>query len=471
MKLRSQLSLAFALIVLLTVVPISLLSNIFTNNEFKKYVTKQNEKRTQEIITSLSTQYNSKEMRWNLDFVHAIGMYSLYDGYIVKVADISGAVLWDAEECDMTACMQVMNDISQRMQTKYPQINGEFTNRDFALLQNGTPIGTVNISYFGPYFFNDNDFHFLDSLNTVLISIGISCLLLSFLIGLIMSKRISSPMSKVAEAARKMSDGDYNARIDAKTGTTELGELVGSVNLLAQSLNLQEALRKQLTADVAHELRTPITSVQTHLEAMIEGIWEVTPERLVGCHEEITRIGTLVKDLEGLAKVESEKIKLDKSPVMISHIFDKAINNLAIDIENKNLSVNLDGYAPELMADEDRLYQVAVNLLSNAIKYTPQGGHIQIAFSQEENHAAFTIADNGIGIPENELPFIFERFYRADKSRNRKTGGSGIGLAVVKAIVEAHNGSVEVQSSLGNGSCFRVMLPLYSAIPDPGNPG
>jgi signal transduction histidine kinase len=399
-------------------------------------------------------------MGWDINSIHTIGMNALYDGYIVKVLDIENRTLWDAEECDMSACRNIMRDISLRMRQKYPQMNGEFTVRDFPLSHSGADVGTARISYFGPYFLSDNDFNFLSALNVVSVSVGIVCLILSIAVGLYMSKRISDPISKAARAAHRMSNGDYTARIDSKHNTVELEELVDSINQLSTTLSYQESLRKQFTADVSHELRTPLTSIQTHLEAMMEGIWEPTPERLESCHEEASRIGTLVKDLEALARIENENVTLRKTRVSLHQIWCKAIDGFELELQNKGLSVTLEGEASEFWADEDRLGQVAVNLLSNAIKYTPKGGHIAVTLSQAKKHAVFFVDDDGIGIPEQELPFIFERFYRADKSRNRKTGGAGIGLAVVKSIVTAHGGEIKVKNLPERGSRFVVMLPV-----------
>lgn len=460
MRLKTKLSLTFALVVLLTVALTSILSNLVINSEFKKYITKQQEQKTQELVSSIIAQYNGAAISWDVNFIHAIGMNALYDGYIVRVLDAQNQVLWDAEKCDMTTCMQVMNDVAERMKTKYPRIGGEFTSREFLLVQDSVTIGKAIISYYGPYFLSENDFHFLDTLNKVLFVIGISALILSVAVGLFMSKRISDPICKAVGVARRMAGGDYTARISSQDDTKELADLTDSVNLLAQSLRRQESLRKQLTADVAHELRTPITSAQTHLEAMIDGLWEPSTERLESCHEELTRIGSLVKDLENLAKVDNDKLALDKKPLDLSSVLHKVISSFEMDIQNKALAVTFTGAAPAAPADEGRICQAVANLLSNAIKYTPQGGQINITLSHTEKYAMLTVEDDGIGIPEHELPFIFERFYRADKSRNRKTGGSGVGLAIVKAIVEAHEGNVEAESKLGCGSCFRVMLPL-----------
>lgn len=458
-SIRSQLSFMTAMVVLVTVILISLLSNLFINWKFKDYITRQQRQNTQELAASLGFTYQAASGSWDTDFIHTIGMYALYDGYIIKVYDNQGNSVWDAEQHDMSRCAQVMADISERMQEKYPRLDGEFVSQDFPLYQEGARIGTASLSYYGPYFLNENDFGFLSALNTILFGVGLLSLILALLVGWVMSKKISRPVIRTAQAAQAISAGDYQIRFDTAAGIKELDGLVASVNQLADSLHRQEALRKRLTADVAHELRTPLTTVGTHLEAMMEGVWEPTAGRLLSCHEEIIRITALVQDLESLAKVESENLKLNLKPVNLHQLVKSVEQTLETEIYRKKLELTIQGNVSCVYGDPDRLRQVVLNLLSNSAKYTPEGGKIRVILEETNCDVIMTVEDNGIGIPEEEQPFIFERFYRADKSRNRKTGGAGIGLAIVKSIVDAHKGSVNVKSVLGSGSQFTVKLP------------
>ncbi|MDR1377647.1 MAG: HAMP domain-containing protein [Synergistaceae bacterium] len=462
-SLKAQLSLNIALVALLTVALISVLSNIFIKRRFEDYILEQQRQRTEEILSSLSQQYDENTQSWNLSFVHAIGMHALYDGYIVEVDDASGGMLWDAETCDMSACARVIEDISQKMRTSSPGLDGKFTETSFALTRNGQKIGAVRVNYFAPYFFDENDVLFLEALNTVLVGSGVFSLLLAIIVGWLLARRMSNPIRRTAEVAKQMSGGDYAARIEEKTSVLELDELVLSVNRLARSLSEQENLRKQLTADVAHELRTPLTTIGTHIEAMIEGVWQPTKERLSSCHEEIQRISKLVRDIESLARVESDNLKLDKAPVNLRELAEKTLRSFETEIADKKLRLSVEGSSPEIWADRDRIRQVLVNLLSNAVKYTPPNGNIRVILSEMDAAALLVVEDDGTGIPEEELPMIFERFYRADKSRNRMSGGSGIGLAIVRSIVTAHGGKVEAGNRFEGGSRFQVRLPVKAA--------
>jgi len=458
-SIKSRLSSTILVIVLLTIGIISFLSNILINKQFTNYISKQQELKAQIITSSISQQYSTFTDQWNMDYVHAIGMFSLYEGYIIKVYDKDGMLLWDAQAHDMKLCNQIMDEISERMRIQYPQLNGDFTSVSQPLSQDGNVIGSVSISYFGPFFLNENEFRFIHSLNIILLSVGVLSLVVSLLVGHLLAKRISRPILNTVEVTKQIADGKYEARLEEKSDTDELQLLITSINHLAESLETMEKLRKQLTEDVAHELRTPITILQSYLEAMTEGIWEPSEERLQSCYDEVVRIGTLVKDLESLAKLEKDNLHLNKQEIDLRTIIDQVVSTFEAESMNKKLLITVQGGHTYLMADLSRIKQVVVNLLSNAIKYSEEGCNITVALFENKDNVGFSIQDTGAGIPADELPYIFERFYRADKSRNRMTGGSGIGLTIVKSILHAHGGNITVQSELGQGSTFTVTLP------------
>lgn len=458
-SLKSKLSLTIAFVVLITVALISFLSNYLIQDQFKSYIAVQQQKAAKQIVESISVQYDPASDAWNTDFIHTIGMYALYDGYIVKVYDKNGRSVWDAETCDMSLCTKVIDDISHRMMMEYPDVNGKFTTATFPAVQDAREIGKVSVGYFGPYFLSEDDFLFLDTLNKILVGIGVFSLVISVITGIFLARQLSKPILRTVEVTKAIADGKYGTRIREDAGTKEMDQLIRSINHLASSLEKQEALRRQLTADVAHELRTPLTTVQTHVEAIMEGVWEPTRERLESCYDEMTRLGNLVSDLENLAKVESENLKLNKTEVNLRELTDRILGGFEKELQVNNLSVETEGRCSAVLADRDRISQVIINLVSNAVKYTPDGGKIRITLSDSEDSAVFSIRDNGIGIPEEEMPFVFERFYRADKSRNRNTGGSGIGLAIVKSIITAHGGTIEVDSRINEGSDFMFTLP------------
>lgn len=456
-SLRKQLSLSILLTLLITIGLIGLLSNWFINREFEKYITELGRERRENIVDDLGRQFDGFKRNWKLDYVHAIGMNALYDGYILKLYDAGGNMVWDAENHDMSLCGQIMNEISARMEERGAA--GGFVDNTYEIDQNGKKVGAVSIKYYGPFFMNEADFNFINVMNTVLLVIGILSSACSVVVGCLLARRISRPVTKTAYIAKQISKGNYDIRFEPGTRIRELDDLADAINHLSDALKSQEKLRKQMTADVAHELRTPLTALSSHLEAMIEGLWDATPERLKSCHEEVKRLGTLVEDLGQLAKIEGENLVLNKFRMNLFEIVHTVSDTMKGEISKKNLTLSIKGSPVFAEADKNRFSQVVANLLSNAVKYTPEGGAIEIEVYETDRLGIVKVTDTGIGIPETELPLIFERFYRTEKSRNRKSGGAGIGLAIVKSIVNAHGGTVTVDSIKEQGSCFTVSIP------------
>lgn len=456
---RTQLTLIITILVFVTIAVISALANSMINKEFEDYARDQQKEHTRDIVMTLEGQYDLGINNWNVEYVHGIGMSALYDGYIIRLYDNNGNVVWDAKNHNMETCNQVMMDIINLMEKKRPELEGHFVSQNVILTQNNQNIGSVTMEYYGPYFLSETEFNFMDSLNLILFIIGAVSLLCSVMAGGILAKRISLSIIKTSDIAKQISNGNYRIRYDGTIKTRELSELVSAINHMAESLENQENLRKRLTTDVAHELRTPLTSVASHLEAMIDGLWEPTPQRLQSCYEEISRLSGLVSDLEQLAKVENENLGLHKVEVDLMELVKTVTGNLEMESAKKDMGITVNGESSLVFADRDRLNQVLTNLLSNAIKYTSQSGKISVKVQDTKKNGIVIIQDNGIGIPEKDLPHIFERFYRIDQSRNRSTGGSGIGLTIVKSIVAAHGGSIQVESVYGKGSIFTVLIP------------
>ncbi len=457
------MTLSIALIVLSTVGLAAILANSLIGQQFENYVMGQQAERIEDIVSGLDAQYEPGT-GWNQTLVHAAGMYALYNGYIVKVYDASGQSVWDAEHHDMTLCGNIMNEIAERMSHWRSAAGGKMVSERRTLIQDGQDIGTVAISYYGPFFFTENDFAFVTTLNAALgITAGVA-LLFAVGVGALLAMRIARPIVKTAGIAGQIASGDYQVHFEGATGSREISELVESVNALAAALGAQETLRRRLTGDVAHELRTPLAAAAAHLEAMIDGVWEPTQERLASLQEELTRLTGLVSDLEKLADAESGDMKLELRAVDLNELAWEAGRKFELEFAKKRLTYTVAG-AAVAWGDGARLHQVLTNLISNAVKYTPDGGHVRVLIRTEGDWALIEVEDDGSGIPKDALPLLFERFYRVDASRNRKTGGAGIGLAIVRSIVRAHGGTVEARSEEGHGSRFIVKLPAAPKIP------
>lgn len=459
-KISAQLAAGFAFIVLITVAVISVTANGLISRQFEQYVAQQRKKSSEQLAQSLSFQYHAEDGTWNVDYIHGLGMYALKDGYLIRLSDAEGQVIWDAENHDMTLCHQIMQDIRTQMSQRRPDLDGNFTTYRYDLKQNDEVIGYLDVSYYSPYYLNESDFRFLDTLNRILLVVGICAAVAAAAAGAVLAKSLSVPLLKVTEITRKISDGDYGARLETENGQTqEIAALSGAVNHMAERLERQETLCRRLTSDVAHELRTPVANVSLNLEMMLDEVWEPTKDRLQSCYEELGRISGIISDLEKLRQMEAENMNLELEPVNLLELAQAVETAFEPDLKKKKLTCEVSGEAAAVMGDQRRLHQVIFNLVSNAVKYSTEGRSIQIRVKQEKHKAVLIVEDQGIGMSEEELPLIFERFYRTDLSRSRKTGGAGIGLAIVKAIVQAHQGTVTVTSKVGCGSRFTVALP------------
>ncbi|OWA33022.1 two-component sensor histidine kinase [Saccharibacillus sp. O23] len=296
-------------------------------------------------------------------------------------------------------------------------------------------------------------------LQTTLWTFIISVFLAIFL-GLRIAKQISRPLIQMKESAELMRRGSWDIRIQTNTDD-ELNDLASSLNHLAAQLQIQEGLRSTLSEDIAHELRTPLTTLKSHMQAFQDGIWEPTPKRIYSCYEEVERLIKLVADLEKLNEMDSPEFSLNLKKEKLNEVIVKSMEVMGAAFVEKQ--VNLKFKAAEQIVvnvDRDRMLQVMINVLSNALHYTPTGGSVCIEVFREKENVRIQVQDSGIGISEQDLLHIFERFYRGDRSRNRKTGGSGIGLAICRKLVVAHNG--EIWATSKQGAEIYIRLPVSS---------
>ncbi|MBR1824811.1 MAG: HAMP domain-containing protein, partial [Ruminococcus sp.] len=435
-KLSTQLSAGFAAIVFIVIALISVTANLLIRSRFEAYMESEQIRLAQELADELANQYSTATASWNTDYIHGVGMYAVNDGYFLKVLDAEKNTVWDIEQHDMACCEEMMGKIRSDME-RLRKGAGSFESHEYPMYQGHNLIGYAEIMYYTPYYANENAFNFLFSLNIILVVIGVVSMIGAVITGLLFAKRITLPVSGIISRTRKIAEGDYSPADEQSAGSAEMLELSQAVTAMAQTLDRQEKLRQRLTGDVAHELRTPLTNIASHLEMMCEGIWEPTPDRLTGCYEEIQRISGLVDDMEKLHRIDADQLILHKSTFAVQPLLENAAAMFELEIADKSIVLETECADISINADRDRLAQVVTNLLSNAVKYTEKGGRISIIAENGDDGFRLTVRDTGIGISPDDLPHIFERFYRADKSRNRSTGGSGVGLAVAKAIIEA----------------------------------
>ncbi len=265
------------------------------------------------------------------------------------------------------------------------------------------------------------------------------------------------PLRRLTTATRALGGGEKKVRLGKKMGPGELGELAVAFNSMAESLERQERLRQALVADVAHELRTPIAVLQAETEALVDGHRPPDAAALTSLHDEALRLGRMVEDLQALASADAAGLSLERRPVDLAGVASRAADALAGRFRAGGLTLGRSLAPVVVRGDASRLHQVVSNLLVNAAKFTPPGGEVALSLGVEGSCARLEVSDTGPGVPLAEREHVFDRFYRG--SAGRTSGGSGIGLAVVKQLVDAHDGEVRLETSSGGGACFVVLLP------------
>lgn len=458
-SLRNIITISFLTIIALTILSITIFVTKAFESEFGKYVDDSNKSEVNHLINfDLNNIY--KDKTWNTHLIKRLAEDSIEKGVVLEVYDKNNQLIYGILEDEKSESNEILNNIRKNMESIEENWTPKLEEYKVAIYnENNNKVGYAQISYYESLYYMENDIMFLNIINSFMKVISLISIGSALLIALIISKSISSSIENVSYKAKNMSDGKYNDKVEYNSKIKEVKELIQSINKLSYKLNEQELLRKRITTDVAHELRTPLTSIQGHLDCMIDGIWEATPERLNSIREETLRLSNLVGQLRLLSKYDRENNLVNKIQVNLKEFIQHFIYNYEGDALSKNINITYDLKEIYINIDKEQFSQVLSNLLSNAIKYTNVRGEIYIKAYEDDNNVVISIEDNGIGIPQNDIKFIFERFYRVDKSRDKETGGIGIGLSIVKSIVDGHNGQIYVKSEMNKGTEFIIILP------------
>ena len=314
-----------------------------------------------------------------------------------------------------------------------------------------------------PYYMGEAEQAFLHSVRNSLWLAALVAVLVGVAVGLLFSRLITGPMKQLTLAARKVASGDFSQRVSRKTDD-EIGEVSAAFNTMTEQLEKKEKSRRQLLADVAHELRNPLSIIQGNLEAWLDGVITPEPNQIASVYDETVLLSRLITDLRDLSLAEAGQLKLYQHATKVEEFVSAEIASVQNRCQEKQVSVSaeLSAGLPLVFIDKDRIRQVLHNLIANALRYAPAGGTIKIGTSYKTpGWVTMSVSDSGSGIDPEDLPYVFDHFYKADRSRQRgHGGGAGIGLAMVKQRVELHGGKVWVESQKGKGSTFFFNLPV-----------
>ncbi len=453
--LLSFVSLSFILVGAFSWITLNLLESHFAD-----YVRERQESELEEYSTDLENLYQQNGT-WeeNSQAIQRVGRNALQQSVIVRIFDEDGQLLWSPSASEEEDAKNKVQDHLLHMEQMVGGMESDYVQSRSPLYDGTEEIGMMEIQSVGPYAYTEHDALFISDMESKLVLVAFFSLLIPLFFALLVAKKLSSPIVTINDFTKEIAKGRYSSLSLEETGIREIDDLLVSVNDLSLQLQHQQKIRNRLSSDIAHEIRTPLTTLKGNIEAMIDGVWEISEERLYRCYEEVSRITRLIGEIDRINELESQESQLQKNTFDLTELAQQIVDNFQPMLVENKLNCSVSGDRVFISADRDKIHQVLTNLLANAIKFTPSGGRIDLYVSQSKGTTSFRIIDNGQGIPPEEVGQIFERFYMAEPSRNSKLGGQGIGLSIVKGIVNAHQGTISVDSIYGKGTTFTINLP------------
>jgi signal transduction histidine kinase len=449
---------SFALVILVGIVVVSVFANQVTTNDFRQFMFQGKMVRVQDLADQLGAYYRARGGwegvdglfvqsglvdRWMGGMMDQNMMGATPSGHVV-LADARGIVIADTlpgHVGEQATTLLLASGMPVRV--------------------NGQTVGTLVVE--GDVMnsaFDAPAQEFLNRVNRSLLLAGLAAGIIALVLGFILFRQITAPLNTLADASEKIAAGDLTARAQVH-GNDEIARVSRSFNAMAGNLARSESARRNMLADIAHELRNPIGVIQSHLEALMDGVFPMNVQQVASLHDETLLLSRLVGDLRELALADAGQLTLNRAPTDLAALVERTVAVFQPQANEQQivLTTNLTNDLPTLNLDAQRIEQVLRNLLSNALRYTPAQGTVSVTLTRETNFARVEVRDTGTGIAPDALPQVFERFWRGDKSRSRAQGNTGLGLAITKQWVEAHGGQIGVESAVNEGTTFWFTLP------------
>lgn len=460
MKLSKRITLLFSFAILLSIFIVTLISNAMINNTFDSYLVGEQSKKIEQINDEINELYEENDYTL---YEKQIESYASLEDVHIKVEDLNQNILYTSNQMSNMHEMHGRRSQShQKMMMDHGMVEGDYVEKSFDLLRQDEKAGTIIIGYIDNSFLTESALIFKSTLTKILVIASVIAIIIGVITSILLSNSLTKPLIAIKNTSKEIQKGNLNEKSELSTNIIEIQELSNSVNYLGETLSEQEAIRKQYASDISHELRTPLSTLKSHVEAIMDGIWEPSQKHLAILMSEINRLSSLVDDLKDSFNSNEQGLVLNKMNFNLSEEIKEMVTTFMPVFYEENIAINenIDKDITVYM-DRDKIKQVIYNLLSNAVKYTESGGQIDLTINRpESNQVVITVKDTGVGIPSEQVPLVFNRFYRIDGSRSIETGGMGLGLAIVKNIVEEHGGVISVKSVYGKGSEFKIELPV-----------
>ncbi len=476
----TRVTAAFALIAAMTaLVAIGVLSFVWQQH-FHTY-TQENMKSLAESTASRIEEVYASSHTLHDPQVEAVAKYaeSLNSGVGVAIIDnSSGKTVYDSSAVTIddgkvtdaskggsssSSSSSSGSDSSAAVRTLAPPATASQQFTSATIEYGGVAVGSVRIWVYGSEaLLTQADEEFSSNSYQAMVFATVLAIVLASCIGYLFARALVRPINKMASTARAIKEGDLTARTGIQ-GEDEIARLGMTFDEMADSIERDRKLERRLTTDVAHELRTPLMAIQSTVEAMVDGVFEPNEERLETVNSEVQRLSRLVDAILKLSRLENRSTPMKKELLDVGDLISGIISTHEAYVNDSGLKLVYEVERDVIVrGDSDMIRQATANLISNAVRYTPEGGTITVSVSSNDGMCAIAVRDTGIGLSPDEAKMVFSRFWRADAGRTRERGGLGIGLSVVKEIVDRHNGHVTVEGEKGKGACFTIMLPLYS---------
>lgn len=450
-----RLGAAFAGVGIAAAALTAILVNVAFGSRFTGYLDAQQQVREQQLVAILADSY-SRSSGWVDGDLSSLTPLAFMDGGTLRLLDATGRTVWAPSPDQLLGQMAEMHRQMMGGGVLGPE-------HRLPITVGGELVGTAVVRFPATGLL-PQDVSFRASVNRLLLYGGLAAGLLALLLGIVLARRATAPARELAGAARGFASGDRGRRVRYDT-PDEFGEMARAFNAMGDAVEEEDRLRRDFAAEVAHEVRTPLSIIRSQIEGIQDGVLDPSPSTVGSLHEETLRLTRLMGDLETLASAEAAGFSLSPQPTSLKPLLGECAHGFAGPFEAQGVTLRLELEDVVAEVDPNRMRQVVSNLLSNALKFTPSGGTVEVQLGSTDGQAVITVTDTGPGIAADDVPHVFDRFFRG---RGVRASGSGIGLTVARELVEAHGGSVAVSSQPGAGAAFTVRLPRASSGPFTG---